>query len=176
MKGTVMATTVVTYTRGSTYISENSDGTSYYGLIGTLTVGGLEFDSLENFDLNIKNVDTVHLKPRDYMSAVMYWHTKLKCYVINPWNGTGPTHKQNNILVHSGSTPSDFAGCIGPGFLAVAGTPNSLSYSKASLQVIWETCGGAKGSKPESSKNGLQVVFRVSNDFPDRKTVTKSTG
>lgn len=170
-----MATTVVTYTRGSTYLSELSNGTHYYGLIGTLTVGGLEFDSLENFDLNIKNIDTVHLKARDYTSAVMYWHTKLNCYVINPWNGTG-IGKQNNILVHSGATPSDFEGCIGPGFLAAAGTPNYLSYSKASLIVIWETCGGASGSKPVWSKNALQVVFRVTNDFPDRKTLTKSTG
>ena len=171
-----MATTVITYTRGSTYISEYHDGTYYYGLIGTLTVGGLKFDSLENFNLNRKTVDTVHLKAQDYISAVMYWHTNLKCYVINPWNGTGPNDKQNNILVHSGSRPSDFAGCIGPGFLARAGTPNSLSLSRASLKLIWENCGGAPDNKPEWSKNALQVVFRVTNDFPDRKTVTKSTG
>src|SRR5438552_2452791 len=114
-----MATPVVFYTRGTTYVSNVSKGQTYYALIGTLTAPGLEFDSLENFDLNINYVDTVHLKPRDYPSAIMYFHSRLKCYVINPWNGTGPGIQENEILVHSGSVPSDFEGCIGPGLMAV---------------------------------------------------------
>ena len=172
-----MATTVVTYTRGTTYIKEIKDGKTLYGLLGDLVVGGLAFDSIERF--NLHHGDFVHLKPQDYMSAVMYWHSKLG-RVINPWNGTGPSDKQNNILVHAGgkygAKPHHFEGCIGPGFLEKKGKVCDLSLTRESMEVIWETCGGAPGSKPGWSKNALQVVFRVDNDFPDRATLTENTG
>ena len=47
-----MATPVVTYTRGSTYISDISGGKTCYGLVGQLAAGGLLFDTLERFALD----------------------------------------------------------------------------------------------------------------------------
>jgi len=168
-----MATTVVSYTRGSTYITNLHDGTVCYGLVGEMVVGGLTFDTIERFAL--KHLDFVHLAAQDYMSAVMYWHSKLG-RVINPWNGTGPNSRQNNILIHRGTKPSHFEGCIGPGLLEKKGSANELIYAPEALELIWEMCGGVPDSKPKWSQNALQVVFRVTNEFPDRSTLTKNTG
>jgi len=168
-----MATTVVTYTRGSTYIKNVSHGKTCHGLVGWMVVGGLTFQTIERFSK--EGLDFVHLKPKDYMSAVMYWHSKLG-RVINPWQGTGPNHQQNNILIHRGTKPSHFEGCIGPGFLDSKGSAFELTLSKASLELIWETCGGVPDSKPGLSKNPLRVVFRVTNAFPDRSTLMPKGG
>ena len=89
-----MATPVVTFRRGSTYISNISDRKTCYGLVGELAVGGLLFDTLERFVL--KDLDFVHLTPRDYMKAVMYWHSRLG-RAINPWNGTGPNDRSRPV-------------------------------------------------------------------------------
>jgi len=172
-----MATPVVTYTRGSTYIKNISDGKTCYALLGDIVVVGLAFDAIERF--NLTGLDFVHLNPRDYMPAVMYWNEG-QGRVINPWNGYGPTKKQNNILVHAGSKygakPSNFEGCIGPGSLETKGKAYELSLSPESMEVIWDNCGGTPGSKPGWNKDALQVCFRVANEFPDRKTLTKSGG
>src|SRR5207253_10383463 len=50
-KGAHMATTVVSYTRGSTYIKEIRNGKTLYGLLGDMVVGGLAFDTIERFSL-----------------------------------------------------------------------------------------------------------------------------
>lgn len=168
-----MATPVITYSRGSSYIKNVSGDKTCYALVGELAVGGLLFETLERFTLT--GMDYVHLRAQDYMSAIMYWHSKLG-RVVNPWAGTGPTSKQNNILVHRGTKPSHFEGCIGPGFLEKKGDAYTLSLAPESLEVIWETCGGAKGSKPAWGKDALHVVFRVANDFPDRSTLSENTG
>jgi hypothetical protein len=163
-----MATTVVSYTRGTTYISNISGGKTCYGLVGEMAVGGLLFETIERFSK--EGLDFVHLKPQDYMLAIMYWHDRLG-RVINPWAGNGPSKQQNNILIHRGTKPSHYEGCIGPGFLETKGSAFELTYAPESLEVIWETCGGAPGSKPGWSKNALQVVFRVTNEFPERSTL-----
>ncbi len=147
-----MATPVVTYERGSHYIKNISGSKTCYGLVGELGVGGLLFQTLERFQLS--GLDFVHLKPQDYTTAVMYWHPKLG-RVINPWNGLGPNAQQNNILIHRGTKPSHFEGCIGPGFLETKGNAQELSLSPESLELVWELCGGAPGDKPAWSKKAL---------------------
>lgn len=168
-----MAIKVVSYTRGTTYVTNISGGKTAYGLVGTLWIGGLAFDTLERFALD--GIDFVHLAAKDYSGAVMYWDSK-RSRVLNPWNGYGPNSRQNNILVHTGTKPSHFAGCIGPGFLEKRGSSQELSYSPESMELIWENAGGAPGSKPGWSKTALKVVFRVENAFPDRKTLKPHTG
>lgn len=164
-----MATAVVIYERGTTYITNISDSKTCYAVTGSLTVGGLRFDTIERFAKT--GEDFVHLVARDY-DAVMYWLAS-KGRVLNPWNGYGPSEKQNNILVHRGERPSWFEGCIGPGRLGKGGknpalpsAPDVLADSVLCMEQIWENCGGAPGAKPAWSNKALKVTFRVANAFP----------
>ena len=54
-----MATAVVTYERGTTYITNISGGKTYYAATGSLWVGGLRFDTIERYDPI--GLDLVHL-------------------------------------------------------------------------------------------------------------------
>jgi hypothetical protein len=171
-----MATAVVTYERGTTYITNISDSETCHAVTGSLMVGGLMFDTIERY--KPKGVDFVHLVQRDY-NGVMYWHAS-KGRVINPWNGYGPNAKQNNILVHRGVRPSHFEGCIGPGFLGKGGkdptlpsAPDVMADGPICMELIWENCGGAPNSKAGWSATALKVTFRVANAFPDRATLKK---
>lgn len=169
-----MATTVVSYERGTTYVTNIADSDTCYALVGSLWVGGLAFDTLERFSLK-KKPDFVHLSAKDHTTAVMYWHSKLG-RVINPLNGTGTSKLYNNILVHAGSKPSHYKGCIGPGFLEKHGDSQRLSLAKESMELIWEQCGGAPGVKPEWSRSALSILFRVENAFPDPSSCTPHRG
>jgi hypothetical protein len=164
-----MARPVVTYERGSTYISHVSAGKTCCGLVGTLTVGGLAFDTIERFDMT-SVPDFVHLPAGDFARAVMYWHAAKK-RIIHPWAGKGPTQKQENIFVHKGSLPAHFEGCIGVGFLSRAGNAFELQRADIALEVIWETVGGVPGQKEGWNASSPHVVLRVTAPFPDRKTL-----
>jgi len=140
-----MVATVLAYTRGSTYIKNVSGGKACYGLVGELQVHGYLFETIERFSLD--GLDFVHLKAQEYSGAVMYWHSTLG-RVLNPWNGLGPNAQYNNILVHRGTKPSSFEGCIDPGFLEMRGSAQELTLSKESMEIIWEQCGGKPNAKP----------------------------
>lgn len=165
--------TVVTYSRGAKYISDVSGGKTCYGLLGTLAVGGQSYDTVERFVLT--GMDYVHLAAQDYPTAVMYWHAKLG-RIINPWNGYGPNSKQNNILVHRGTHPSWFEGCLGPGKLTAAGGAFSIAGGEEAMEMVWTLCGGASGDKKGWTAKALKVAFRVTNAFPERSGLTAHTG
>lgn len=169
-----MATSAVIYERGTTYVTNISGGKTCYGLVGEIWIGGLCFETLERFSLKDK-VDFIHLAKGDYAGAVMYWDTK-RGRVLNPWNGAATSKQLNNILVHRGSRPSHFEGCIGPGFLESRGTARELSYSPEAMEVIWGTAGGAPGDRTGWTRTALKVHLTVKNAFPDRATLTPHTG
>ena len=121
-----------------------------HGLVGTLWVGGYAFDTIERMD------GYVHMKPGEHG------------IVVNPWLGqtSDDSIQLRNILVHKGSIPSDFEGCIGPGFLEA----NQLTYSKQSMEIIWEQCGGKDRAK------SIIVTLYVSGEMPDLKSCKKYCG
>ncbi len=164
-----MARPVITYERGSTYISHVSkkSGTCC-GLVGTLTIAGLTFDTLERFDMTPR--DYVHLPAGDFARAIMYWHSE-KARIIHPWAGDAPSEKQENIFVHKGSLPADFEGCIGVGFLTRAGSAFALQRSESALEDIWKLVGGVPKQKEGWNAKSPRVVLRVTAPFPDRKTL-----
>jgi hypothetical protein len=169
-----MAATVITYERGSATIENVADGKTCFGLVGTLSVGGFAFDTIERIGGGV--TPFVNLKPKDYPMSTMYWHPS-KGRVINPYKGPGASAQMNNILVHKGSVPSHFEGCIGPGFLESKGSKHHLSLSKESMEIIWEQCGGAPGVKPAGSvKPMLIVTFRVVGEMPKKSATTDYGG
>lgn len=171
-----MARKLVTYERGTTYVSNIVSGsTPCYGLVGTLWIGGLAFDTLERFELDLKTKDYVHLPKGDYLRAVMYWHSGKK-RVIHPWAGKAPSQKQENILIHAGTKPSHFEGCLGVGFLEKAGSAQELRYDKESLELIWEQAGGVPGKQEGWNASSPIVLFKVLNAFPDRKALRPHSG
>lgn len=174
-----MAATVIRYERGDEYVENlytdvykdpktgkqiKTDRTAH-GLVGTLWVGGYAFDTLERMD------GYVHMKPGDYPMSSMYdeAHTGgTHGIVVNPW--LGKTAEKNgqlrNILIHKGTVPSHFEGCIGPGFLEA----NKLTYSRESMEIIWEQCGG------KDRKKSIVVTLRVEGEMPDFKNCRKYAG
>jgi hypothetical protein len=168
-----MARPVVTYERGSTYVSHVSGGKTCCGLVGTLTVTGMAFDTIERFD-KTSVPDFVHLPARDFPRAVMYWHPAKK-RIIHPWAGEGPSQKQENIFVHRGSKPAHFEGCIGVGFLTRAGNAFELQRDELALEIIWEAVGGRPDNKDGWDKHAPRLVFRVTAPFPDRTKLTPLT-
>jgi hypothetical protein len=112
----------------------------------------------------------------------MYWHTKEKepkknkYRVIQPWGGLAKTQNQENILVHYGTRPHHFKGCIGVGFLERAGSHHELRYDRQSLEVIWEHAGGKPGSREFWNVSSPRIVFRVLNAFPNIETLKPHSG
>ena len=172
------AATVIRYERGNeyvenvyTHVGKDKDGKEFktakkaHGLVGTLWVGGYAFDTLERMD------GYVHMKPGDYAMSSMYDEDQTggtHGIVVNPWLGkTSEANAQlRNILVHKGAKPSDFEGCIGPGFLE----NDRLTYSKQAMEIIWEQCGGRDRSK------SIIVTLRVSGEMPALKDCRKYAG
>jgi hypothetical protein len=174
-----MAATVIRYERGDEYVENvyphvtkdpksgkeiKTDKTAH-GLVGTLWVGGYAFDTLERMD------GYVCLKPGEYTMSSMYdeAHTGgTHGIVVNPWLGkTAEGNKQlRNILIHKGSVPSHFEGCIGPGFLEA----NQLTYSRESMEIIWEQCGG------RDRKKSIIVTLRVEGEMPALSACRKYAG
>ncbi len=168
------APVVITYTRRATYISDVSGGKTCYGLLGTLVIAGRSYDTVERFALT--GLDYVHLGAQSYAkTAVMYWHAKLG-RIINPWNGHGPNPKQNNILVHRGTHPSWFEGCIGPGKLMGTAGKYSISGGVEAMEAIWTTCGGKVGDRTGWTAKAITVDFTVTNPFPERSGLKPHTG
>ena len=147
----VVVATVITYKRGDRYVENKSGAEIAHGLVGEMWVHGYCFDAIERMD------GYVCLDGgRSYHNSIMYWHKRLKCYVVNPWH-----HKLNNqkkkaeILVHRATVPSHLEGCMAPGFLE----GQRLTLSTESMAVIWEQCGGKPGMK------SVVVTFRVEGDM-----------
>ncbi|WP_376098410.1 hypothetical protein ACE7GA_08580 [Roseomonas sp. CCTCC AB2023176] len=185
-----MSSTRVTYERGTTYVRENENQNSARALVGTMTVGGYAFDTLERYSPT--GLDYVHLPAGDHTRAVMYWwrpgppdRKKFKTdeeydaevkrraknpgkRVINPW-ASAP---HQSILVHYGETPSWWEGCIGPGWLARAGQRCTLTESADAMEFIFTLCGGTWGEKNLWDANAPRVCLRVVNAFPDRARLT----
>jgi len=174
-----MAATVIRYERGDEYVEnvynavtkdpksgkEIKTAKTAHGLVGTLWVGGYAFDTLERMD------GYVHLKPGEYTMSSMYDEAETggtHGLVVNPWLGkTAEGNKQlRNILIHKGSVPSHFEGCIGPGFLEA----NQLTYSKESMEIIWDQCGG------KDRKKSIIVTLRVSGEMPALTSCRKYAG
>ena len=137
------AATIITYTRGSTYVRNLISGagasaTYAHGLVGKLEVGGHSYDTVERMDgyVCMQGGET-------YGNSTIYWH-KHYTYVINPWLGKdAEATKKKNILFHKGSRPSHFEGCVGVGRLV----GDELTEGAATFLKIWELAGGAKGVK-----------------------------
>lgn len=174
-----MAATVIRYERGDEYVEnvynavtkdpksgkEIKTAKTAHGLVGTLWVGGYAFDTLERMD------GYVHLKPGEYTMSSMYDEAETggtHGLVVNPWLGkTAEVNKQlRNILIHKGSVPSHFEGCIGPGFLEA----NQLTYSKELMEIIWDQCGG------KDRKKSIIVTLRVSGEMPALTSCRKYAG
>lgn len=171
------AATVIRYERGDeyveniyTHVTKDKNGTAIetkktaHGLVGTLWVGGYAFDTIERMD------GYVHMKPGKYMMSTMYDEAETggtHGIVVNPWLRKAEGNAQmRNILVHKGSVPSHFEGCIGPGFLEA----NKLTYSKESMEIIWDQCGG------KDRKKSIIVTFSVTGEMPDIKNCKKYAG
>jgi hypothetical protein len=140
--------TVLTYTRGSTYVRNITSGsgataTYAHGLVGTLEVGGHRFDTVERM-----NGYVCMAGDETYANSAMYWHKKYS-YVINPWLG--------NILFHRGSRPSHFEGCVGVGTLV----GDQLTGGTDTFRKIWELVGGAKGAQTGQVVVSLKVVGKM---------------
>ncbi|WP_426956422.1 hypothetical protein [Muricoccus radiodurans] len=172
-----MATHVVSYQRDTSYVTNISKGATCYAVLGTMTVGGTTFRTFERFSMMADRPenDFPHLAPGDYTTAVMYWHGKLG-RVINPYNGTGPSKRYNNVLVHAGSRPSHFEGCIGPGTLEGAGVTAKMTRGDQAMAFIWKSCGGNAADKKGWSIRALKVLLRVENAFPGKAGLTLYTG
>lgn len=146
-----MGAPVIDYTRGNTYVENKSGGKTCHGLVGSLTIHGHSFDTIERMD-NYVCLDG----GRDYPNSVMYWHDRLNCYVVNPW------HKKRNqdgdiaeILIHRAEVPSHLLGCIGPGVL-VGGR---MTKSTETMKTIWEQAGGTQ------DKSKVVVTLRVNGNM-----------
>lgn len=150
-----MAVTVLEYKRGDRYVKSTSGGKTAHGLVGELWVHGLCYDTIERMDGYVA-LDG----GRSYPHSTMYWHKRLRCYVVNPWH-----HKTNKngvraeILMHKASRPSHLQGCIGPGILV--GT--KMTLSTATMAVIWEQCGGTPGEK--KMKPPLRLTLKIEGDM-----------
>ncbi len=168
-----MSATVITYERGNTYVEhvytekttdpktkqEIKTSKKAYGLVGTLTVAGCAFDTLERMQ------GYVHMKPGTYPMSSMYEDSK-RGTVVNPWLGkTAEGTKLKGILFHSGSRPEHFEGCIGAGFLKPDGL---LDQSPLIMDLIWDLCGGTE------KDNSIIVTVSVVGDMPDIKNCTKA--
>ncbi|MBX3498237.1 MAG: hypothetical protein KF889_02240 [Alphaproteobacteria bacterium] len=173
------AATVIRYERGDEYVEnlytaitkdkrtgkEIRTSKTAYGLVGTLWVGGYAFDTIERMH------GYVHMKPGDYPMSSMYdeAHTNgTHGLVVNPWLGktAQADPQQRNILIHKGSMPSHFEGCIGPGFLE----GGKLTYSQQAMEIIWEQCGGKDRTK------SIIVTLRVSGQMPALESCRKYAG
>jgi hypothetical protein len=169
-----MAATVIIYERGDTYVENSYDAVTKdakgkevkskktaHGLVGKLTVGGNEFDTLERMDGYVK------LAAGEYPMSSMYVDTK-RGKVVNPWLGAAleKNPQYRNILIHAGQVPSHFEGCIGVGVLL----NGELSDSPASMEKVWELCGGTV------SKGDPIVTVRVVGEMPDIADCTKVGG
>ncbi len=110
-----------------------------HGLIGTLWIGGLCFDTIERMDGYVCQEGD-----KQYPNSSIYWMDKYDSYVINPWLGIEAEKKgtkTRNILYHPAARPQHLAGCIGVGFL----NGTALTESQGALAAIWEGCGGVVG-------------------------------
>jgi hypothetical protein len=149
--------TVLTYTRGSTYVRNITSGsgataTYAHGLVGTLEVGGHRFDTVERM-----NGYVCMAGDETYANSAMYWHKKYS-YVINPWLGKdAEATKKKNILFHRGSRPSHFEGCVGVGTLV----GDQLTGGTDTFRKIWELVGGAKGAQTGQVVVSLKVVGKM---------------
>ena len=102
-----MTTPIVTYERGTSYVTNVAGGATCYGLVGKMVCAGTTFATFERFSMraNDPTQDFPHLDAGDYATAVMYHHARLG-RIINPYNGYGPSKRLNNVLVHAGTVPS----------------------------------------------------------------------
>lgn len=96
--------------------------------------------------------------------------------VIHPWAGKATNQKQENILVHHGSKPSHFDGCIGVGFLEKAGSALKLRYHSEALEVIWQQAGGKPGVTEFWNAASPRISFRVAHAFPARGSLKPHLG
>lgn len=145
--------TVITCTRGTTYVRNVASGsganaTYAHGLVGTLEVGGHSYDTVERMDGYVCMAGD-----ETYANSTMYWHSHYS-YVINPWLGRdAEATKKKNILFHRGTRPSHFEGCVGVGTLM----GDELTESSAAFLKIWELVGGTKGA----TKGQVVVTLKV---------------
>ncbi|RVT98987.1 hypothetical protein EOD42_02430 [Rhodovarius crocodyli] len=155
-----MADSVITYTRGNQYIrhipydKEGVAKPAAHGLVGTLTIGGYEFQTMERMD------GYVHMNgDEDYTPSMMYWHSKYKSFVLNPWLGKdAEATKKKNILFHPASRPHHLEGCVGVGFFDAAG---KLEDSKYCFDAIWNLMGGTAGDQTSKLTFLLRVVGQM---------------
>jgi len=148
------AATIITYTRGSTYVRNLISGagasaTYAHGLVGKLEVGGHSFDAFERMD-GFMTMDG----DKTYQNSQMHWHTDLR-YVINPWLGKEPEKTKYNILFHNATVPSELKGCVTAGKLV----GQKMTESTATFTEIWRLVGGKKGSK--EPKDAVTVTVKV---------------
>lgn len=150
---------VITYTRGGEVVDET---TAAWAIRGTLEAGGHNFDTIERAG------GYVALKPGTYLafmeqSAAHGIWTDATGKIIPAKDAattqgakfTGrrqlrPQHSQTNskgakarILVHAGSKPSHFIGCIGVGEKSSTG----LTKSGASMNELFKLLGGYQEGK-----------------------------
>ena len=172
-KGIGGSTPVMIYTRGTEVVDETTDA---WAIRGTLEVGGHKFDTIERAG------GYVALKPGLYMAFMEQsknhgtW-TNAAGKVISAKDAgltdgakfTGrrqlrPQHDQTNnkgvkaaILVHAGSKPSHFVGCIGVGEKSTEG----LTKSATSIATMFKLLGGYK--------DGKAVYLKVVGDPPPKQ-------
>lgn len=165
-----MADTVLRYVRGTKYVKnlpkapEGGNAKPAHGLVGELWVGGLCFDTLERMDGYVKMEGD-----QDYANSTMYWHSKYKSYVVNPYLGReAEATKKKNILMHPAAVPSHLEGCVGIGFLE----SGKLTTSRESFTLIWKTVGGGVGNTSQI----LTVTLRVEGKMPSLATCTAWAG
>ncbi|WP_431284829.1 hypothetical protein ACQW02_08465 [Humitalea sp. 24SJ18S-53] len=162
-----MASTVITYTRGNTYI-ENTPGAktttaTAHGLCGLITVGGHRIDAVERMDGYVTMAGG-----KDYPNSTMYWNAHYDSYVINPWLGKAvEATKRKNILFHPANYPSHLEGCIGPGLLE----NGMLTSSKEMLEFMWYLSGGKYNVKT----GHVIMTLRVVGDMKSLAACTKWT-
>ncbi len=155
-----MADTVITYVRGSTYISNTprKKGVATpkaHGLVGEILIGGHRIDAIERMDGMVSMAGDC-----DYPNSTMYWKNKYESYVLNPWLGKEAERRRpgpGNILFHPAAVPSDLEGCIGVGLLE----NNKLSSSADLLEFMWTLSGGSYFVKTGQVVITLRVVGKM---------------
>lgn len=164
---------VITYSRGTEVVDE---ATGAWAIRGTMEVGGHRFDTIERAG------GYVALKPGSYLA---FMEQSRNHGIWTDANGkavaakdaptttgakfTGrmqlrPQHSQTNskgakaaILVHAGSKPSHFLGCIGVGEKSTGG----LEKSGASIAALFKLLGGYR--------EGKAVHLKVVGDPPPKE-------
>jgi hypothetical protein len=136
---------VLTYTRESRVIKEF--GSTAEARSGWLSAGAFAFDTLERLN------GYVRLDPGTYRCRMETSKSHPGRHQIRPLNHNKMTKGGTKaaILIHQGSRPSHFEGCIGIGFYD--GSGNQLTDSKICMELLFDQCGGFE--------EGKEVFLRV---------------